>query len=211
MRQHTAANSTQHAAHNPNSPIGRPTASRPQAPMPHAQNRTRASAHWGYSTKEQPAQVRVGPSRANSTSCVRSHPTCWSSRTSRHTLPSLPRAQHAHTPARARASRARAASGSPRPMRQLPLPEAHVAFTPRSDSRVGVNSRDACVHGHNYSSLSERVSASSEELPHRSLHLQINSNLIKCSYIQKVRTPQTSNATALQTYRLHPTKQCTTR
>ena len=39
-----------------------------------------------------------------------------------------------------------------------------------------------------HSSLSERVSASSEELPHGSFHWHFDSNLTKYSYIQKIRT-----------------------
>ena len=70
-------------------------------------------------------------------------------------MPALPSARHAHTPTRARTSRAPATHrrrGPPRRKRQLPLPEVHVAFTPRSDFRDGVNSCDACMHGHDSSS-----------------------------------------------------------
>ena len=109
MRQNTAANSTQHAAHSPNSPIGRPTASGPRAPTPRAQNRACAPVHRGHSTKQAPAKVRSGPSWAHSTCYAHYHAACRSPATSRHALPSLMSAQHAHAPAGARTSRARTA------------------------------------------------------------------------------------------------------
>ena len=52
----------------------------------------------------------------------------------------------------ARTPRTDGAAG-PDPKRQLPLAEVHVAFTPHSDFWDGVNSRDACMHGHDSSYL----------------------------------------------------------
>ena len=148
MRQNTTSQSTQHAARGPAGPIVRPAATRLRAPSPRAHSRACAPVRRSYSTKKAPAIVRSGPPRAHSTHCTRSHATCRSPRTSRHALPSLPSAQHAHSPARARASRARTAQPSLRQKRQLPPAEEHVAFTSRSDFRMGVNVRNACICVH---------------------------------------------------------------
>ena len=107
MRQNTTSQSTEHAARGPAGPIVRPAATRLRAPSPRAHIRACAPAHRSYSTNKAPATVRGGPPRAHSTHCTRSHATFRSPRASRHALPSLPSAQHAHTPARARAVRER--------------------------------------------------------------------------------------------------------
>ena len=68
--------------------------------------------------------------------------------------PALPpeRAARPNTRQSARKPRTDGAA-RPDPKRQLPLAEVHVAFTPHSDFWDGVNSRDACMHGHDSSYL----------------------------------------------------------
>ena len=67
--------------------------------------------------------------------------------------PALPpeRAARPNTRQSARKPRTDGAA-RPDPKRQLPLAEVHVAFTPHSDLWAGVNSCDACMHGHDSSS-----------------------------------------------------------
>ena len=168
MRQNSTANSTQHTPHGPSGPIGRLGAAGPRAPTQRAQNRTCASAHEGYSTHD-PTSTQTSasdPSWAHSTCYTHSHAACRSPVTSRHALPSLLSAQHAHTPAGARTSRARTARpaharrGSFRSRKWgVKATRMPIAFCARCECSQCIYAcsynYSACMHDHDSSSRSD--------------------------------------------------------